>query len=112
MERSVENNKPYMVNNNDEDAYRLKKLSLFTVEYDCYLGQKNKRNGKNCNLRFSPMSGDHCKAKIVLQYRASKKTLVGLLKNVQDVISRTLGSKEIKIVLNRCFKVTFNAISR
>ena len=54
MERSVENNKPYMVGN-DEDAYWLKKLSLFAVEYDRFLGQKNKSNGKNWNIRFSPM---------------------------------------------------------
>ena len=34
----------YMVKN-DEDAYQFKYLSLFTVEYDHYYVQKNKKYG-------------------------------------------------------------------
>ena len=44
----------------DEDAYRLKNLSLFTVEFDYYLGQKNKSYGENCYPWFIPMSGEYC----------------------------------------------------
>ena len=55
----------YMVKNH-EDAYRLKNLSLFTVEYDHYLGQKNKDFGEIWHLWFISMSGEYCKTIFVL----------------------------------------------
>ena len=52
---------------NHEDAYRLKKLSLFTVECGHYWGQKNKKYGENWLLWFIPMSGEYCRIIFVLQ---------------------------------------------
>ena len=51
----------------DEDAYQLKNLSLFTVEYDRYWGQKNKKIWESWHLWFIPMSGEYCKTNFVLQ---------------------------------------------
>ena len=42
---------------NYEDAYRLKNLSLFIVEYDNKKGQKNKNMGKTGLYGMSPCWG-------------------------------------------------------
>ena len=52
---------------NHEDAYRLKNLSLFTVEGDYYRGQKNKNYGEIWHLWFISMSGEYCKTILVLR---------------------------------------------
>ena len=48
---------------NHEGAYRLKKLSLFTVE----CGQKNKKYGENWLLWYIPMSGEYFRIIFVSQ---------------------------------------------
>ena len=52
---------------NDEDAYRLKQFSLFTVEYGHKWSQKNKKYGEIWHLWFISMAGEHCKTIFVFK---------------------------------------------